>query len=79
MNKVLEVGRHYNTYCILTNHLPTNGLYTKRILNESRYVIYFPHSGASRQMRYLLNEYLGLERNTILQIKKCKSRWALVH
>jgi hypothetical protein len=39
-------------------------------------VVWFPNSGASRQMRYLLSEYLGLDKNTIIKTKRCKSRWA---
>jgi hypothetical protein len=74
LNQVLEVGRHMKISCICTNHLPTNGLYTKRILNESHWIVYFPNAGASRQMKYLLTEYLGFDRNMIRRIKKLKSR-----
>jgi hypothetical protein len=75
LNKVLEIGRHFNIFCVLTNHPPSKGIYTKRILNESKYVVWFPHASSGRQMRYLLTEYLGLDKNTILKTKKCKSRW----
>ena len=79
MNKILEIGRHFNIYCIVTNHLPTNGLLTKRILNECVYLVYFPNAGASRQLKYLLYEYLGLERKLIAKNKKLKSRYCVVH
>ena len=76
LNKCLEVGRHENIFLAISNHLPTNGLHTRRILNEAHYVCWFPHAGASKQMKYLLNEYLGLDRETIRKIKRLKSRWA---
>ena len=79
LNQILETGRHFKISCILTNHMPTNGNFTRRILNESHFVIYFPHSGASRQMRHLLIDYLGLERNTIIKNKKLKSRFCMLH
>jgi len=78
LNQILETGRHYNTSCIITNHLPTNGKDTRRILNECHSITYFPHSGAGRGMKYLLTEYLGLDRKLIKKIKNSKSRWATV-
>ena len=44
LNQVLEIGRHYKIHCVVTNHLPTNGKDTRRILNEAHTVTYFPHS-----------------------------------
>jgi hypothetical protein len=43
LNQILEIGRHYKIDCICTNHLPTNGKETRRILNEAHTVVYFPH------------------------------------
>ena len=34
-NQILEIGRHFRTTAIFTNHLATNGKDTRRILNES--------------------------------------------
>lgn len=78
LNQILEVGRHYNCSCILTNHLPTNGKDTRRILNECHSITYFPHSGGGRGMKYLLTEYLGLDKKMIKKIKNSKSRWATI-
>lgn len=79
LNQILETGRHYNTGCAVTNHLPTNGRDTRRILNECHSITYFPHSGANRGMKYLLTEYLGLDKKTIKKIKSGKSRWATIY
>ena len=48
LNKVLEIGRPYKITALVTNHLPTNGKDTRRILNESHQVVYFPHSASGR-------------------------------
>ena len=48
LNKVLEIGRHFKITALVTNHLPTNGKDTRRILNEAHQVIYFPHSASGR-------------------------------
>jgi nicotinamide riboside kinase len=78
LNQILEVGRHHKIWCIITNHLPTAGKDTRRVLNECHSLTYFPHSGSAKGIKYLLTEYLGLEKGDIARIKKSKSRWATI-
>jgi hypothetical protein len=78
LNSILEIGRHFNINCILTNHLPSNGKDTRRILNECHSITYFPHSGAGRQQRYFLENYAGLDIKEMKKIKKMKTRWATI-
>ena len=77
LNQILEIGRHYKITCIVTNHLPTNGRETRRILNEAHTVTYFPHS-AGGKIKYLLEEYVGLDRKQMAHIKRQRSRWCTV-
>ena len=77
LNNVLEIGRHYNITCVVTNHLPTNGKDTRRILNEAHAVVYFPHS-ASGKIKYLLTEYLGVDKKMIAHFKWANSRWCCI-
>lgn len=78
LNQVLEVGRHFHISCIITNHLPTNGKDTRRVLNEAHSITYFPHSGNHRGIKYLLENYLGVDKKTMIKAKKLRSRWATV-
>jgi hypothetical protein len=78
LNQILEVGRHHKITCIVTNHLPTAGKDTRRIINESHSVTYFPHSGSAGQMKRLLIEYLGLDSSTLKRIRKMNSRWCTI-
>jgi hypothetical protein len=78
MNQILETGRHFKIYCVVTNHLPTAGKDTRRILNECHSVTYFPHSGTARGIKYLLQEYLGVDKHQTKKIKGLKSRWATI-
>jgi energy-coupling factor transporter ATP-binding protein EcfA2 len=78
LNQILEVGRHHKTSCIVTNHLPTGGKDTRRIINESHSVTYFPQSGSAGQMKRLLQDYLGLDTATLKKIRKLNTRWATV-
>jgi len=78
LNSILETGRHTNTYCIYTSHLPCAGNDTKRILNEAHTITFFPHSLGGRSLKYLLEGYLGLDKAQIKKIKSLKSRWVSV-
>jgi hypothetical protein len=77
LDQILEIGRHHSVSCIITNHLPTNSIYTKRSLNESHYIVYFPQS-SSAKIKYLLQEYIGLDKHQIHYIKKLNTRWAVI-
>jgi hypothetical protein len=78
MNQILEVGRHFKITCIITNHLPTAGKDTRRVINECHSITYFPHSGTARGIKYLMIEYLGLDKHQLKKIKGLKSRWATI-
>jgi hypothetical protein len=77
LNQVLEIGRHFNITCIVTNHLPTNGKDTRRILNEAHSFTYFPHAATGR-IKYFLTEYLGLDKKTIAYMKRQNTRWCTI-
>lgn len=78
INQILEIGRHFKTTLIQTNHLATAGRDTRRILNEAKSIIYFPHSGSSHGIKYLLTEYCGISKKDMLKAKKGGSRWICI-
>lgn len=78
LNGILEIGRHFRIGCILTNHLPSNGKDTRRILNECHSITYFPHAGGGRGTKYFLENYAGLSLKEMRKIKKMKTRWATI-
>ena len=75
---LLETGRHSHTSVILTYHLPTNGLETRRILNETNSVTIFPANCGGRAMKYLLENYFGMNKDDIKRVKKLPSRWVTI-
>ena len=77
MNNVLEIGRHFNITAIITNHLPTNGRETRRILNEAHAYVFFPHS-AGGKIKYLLQEYLDIDKKMVRYFKNANSRWCCI-
>ena len=77
LNQILEIGRHHSITCLVTNHLPSNRSDTRRILNECHSFTYFPRS-SSAKIKYVLTEYLGLDKHQIASFKRKNSRWVSV-
>jgi chromosomal replication initiation ATPase DnaA len=78
LDMILQTGRHTNTSCIYTSHLVNDGLNTKMILNEAHSVTIFPSTLGGRAIKYLLDSYLGLDKEQINKIKKLSSRWITI-
>jgi hypothetical protein len=78
LNMLLETGRHTASSVIFTSHLPTNGLETRRILNEAHSITIFPHSLGGRSLKYLLENYFGLDKIQIKKVKTLPSRWVTI-
>jgi hypothetical protein len=78
LNSILETGRHFNVSCIYTSHVACDGRETKRILNEAHSITIFPHGLGGRSLKYLLDNYLGLDRDQVKRIKKLQSRWVSI-
>ena len=77
LNQALEIGRHFGLTIVVTNHLPTNGIYTRRILNEASLIVYFPQS-AGGKIKYLLSVYLDIDKKQIKYWKQCHTRWVCI-
>lgn len=75
---ILETGRHFNTSCIYTSHVPSAGLDTKKILNESHSVTIFPKALGGRALKCLLENYLGFDKEQRKKIRTIKSRWITI-
>ena len=79
LNEILQTGRHHEITCLITKHCPTNGIDTKIILAEAHQFVIFPTGLGNRSLKYLLDNYLGLDRDQIKKIKKQKSRWVCIN
>lgn len=74
LNNLLETGRHTKTCVLYTSHTACNGNDTKKILNEAHSITIFPHGLGGRSLKYLLEQYLGLDKTQIKKIKNLESR-----
>jgi len=78
LNSILETGRHYNVSVCYTSHIACAGNDTKRILNEAHFTVIFPKTAGNRSLKYLLDGYLGLDKEQIKKIKNLKGRWICI-
>ncbi len=78
LDMVLDTGRHTNTSMIYTSHIANAGMETKHILSEAHSITIFPKTLGGRAMKYLLDNYLGLDKQQIKKLKKLNSRWVTI-
>lgn len=78
---ILEVGRSYNIYCIVTSHLINSNdrKDTRIILNECDTLTIFPKACNKYATTYCLSKYFGIDKENINKIINLKSRWATIH
>lgn len=81
MSDVMEIGRSYGIYIIITNHLviPNEKKFARTVLNEMHSLTFFPKSGSAQQITYALKTYFGLNKNQIQDLLELPSRWVMVY
>ena len=72
-DKLLKNARKKRVSVISTNHTCT-GPELKAVLNESDTIVFFMRN-YNRALKYLLENYIGLSKEGVKNLKKNKSRW----
>ena len=78
LHSLLETGRHFSSSVIFTRHIATAGHDTKKILNECHSVTIFCNGMGGKSKKYLLDQYLGLDKHQIKRLTKLESRWVTI-
>lgn len=73
LDKLLKNARKNKVSVIMTSHSCT-GLELKAVLNESNVIVFFMKN-LNRSLKYLLESYVGLNKDGIKKLKANKSRW----
>ncbi len=79
-NDILEIGRSYEVYILVTSHL-INGNDRKdsrTIFNELHTFTFFPKAGNRYAIDYALKNYFGLDKKTICKLMDLPSRWVSI-
>lgn len=81
MMDVMELGRSFDIEVVITSHLvnPNQKNLGRTIFNECHYITIFPFMGSLKSLRYMMENYLEFDKETIDKIFKLKSRWITIH
>jgi len=74
VNSIATTGRHYNVSLMMLCHTATNGQMSKILLNECHAIVLFPANTTGKSSKYLLDNYFGLNKDQIKNIKNVDSR-----
>jgi hypothetical protein len=72
-DKLLKNARKAKVSVLTTNHTCT-GLELKAVLNESNVIVFFM-ANYNRALKYLLENYMGIDKDGVKLLKANKSRW----
>ena len=73
----MEVGRHWKLTVLITLHLASDKHTTRKMLNESQYYVFFPHS-FTKSVKYVLQNYFDIDDKMIKHFKRLNSRWVCI-
>jgi len=79
LNNMLQTGRHFSISVAMTFHVSAGGNQTKMILNEATSLTFFPTTIGGRNLKYICDSYLGMDKDQIKKLKKINSRWITIH
>lgn len=72
-DKLLKNARKNKVSVITTNHT-CSGAELKAVLNESNVIVFFM-ANYNRALKYLMENYIGLNKKGITELKRKRSRW----
>jgi hypothetical protein len=72
------MGRHATVSSVVISHYLTNYKKTRLILNEAHHILVFPQNTSNHQLKYLLQNYAGMDPNQVKYLKKL-GRWASIY
>jgi hypothetical protein len=78
-DSLLKRGRHEDISVIVTNHQLTDYKRTREIMNESNLITFFPKSGSSNGIKYMLKTYVGMDTKQIKKVFDLPSTWVTVY
>ena len=70
INSILQIGRHFFVSLAFTTHVATKGPETNILLIEANIIVLFPKTSGCASMRYVLDNYLGLDSKQIKEEEK---------
>lgn len=78
IDTIATQGRHTVTSMLICSHTLSNYKSTRQILMECHYIVVYPNSTAFKPMKYVLENYAGMTKEQVHDIKKL-GRWCAIY
>lgn len=78
LQQILQIGRSYHVTVCFACHEVCNGHETKPVLNECHSLTIFPRTMGNKKLKYLLENYFGMDKEQIEKVKNIDSRWVTI-
>lgn len=79
LGQTIMMGRKQGIPVCFCNHLGTDRKATKDILNGATALVVFPRGGSPGQLKYLLDNHVGMSKIGIRALLDDRPRWAYIH
>lgn len=77
IDSLAETSRHDKIDLVITSHLISNGLVSRKILNEATKIVLFPKSN-TKQIKYYLEKFENFSKDDIKRFLNLNSRWVMI-
>jgi hypothetical protein len=77
IDNLAETSRHDDINLVVTSHLISNGMQSRRILNEATKLVFFPKSN-KKNIIYFLEKYERFPKDLITRCINLNSRWFML-
>jgi len=79
IDDIATMGRHSGTSILCLSHYLTNYTKTRLLLCEATHFVLYPAATGNHALNYLLQTYLGFDKDEVAEIRRIKSRWICIH
>jgi hypothetical protein len=79
IDDIATMGRHTVTTMLCLSHYLSNYAKTRLLLCEATHFVLYPKATGNHALSYLLQTYLGFDKEETAQIRKIQSRWVCIH
>lgn len=83
VNKLIDdiatMGRHSNTTMLCLSHYLSNYAKTRLLLCEATHFVLYPAATGNHALSYLLQTYLGFDKQETADLRRIRSRWICIH
>jgi len=79
IDDIATMGRHSNTSMLCLSHYLSNYAKTRLLLCEATHFVLYPAATGNHALNYLLQTYLGFDKEETTQLRRIRSRWICIH